>query len=1062
MARVFVIWDSTLRAAGATARALRGKPHRARGHEIDILGAEGDRAFGELEERIRGALTASEGLLAFIDRPNANVAWEVGLGLGLGRPVALAAEASQLPGWTRGTPFASMLTQGDASDMDVLLDVLDTMGSWASAGEPPEPGDATLLLCPNAGVGKVCRATIADELPALGAPLDDVTWPLPELPRRLEGVGRVVWVVPQARVDEDRHGVGTTVHALIAGYAAALGLPLGVFCPLRSAALADVVGRERGYSTVDDLISKLRAWERENKPIGARATRQRPEHLRRLFAGVVAEDHARAVPLLRDAQDAALQTVYVQLGVAGRHEGRPARLEEFIRARLASEGDAGRWLVTAPPGAGKTTLARHLAHTLAVAATEDDEAPLPVFLRLADLPPGADPLAVADEAFRLLRPSAGSAHAALARAAARRGRLWLLLDGLDEVGELPKAARWLKGLAGDPAWAQVVIVVLTREVGEDELKKAGALYKPVVVQPLDAGQQRQLVANLARAGLVDEAAASHAQASIRGGALPAGLATNPLLLTLLVLTAAQRAGRGERPRVHRATLLSDAVDYLLERRYGFDPDGRGHAGVRRPALVRRVLTALAVAWHETHRERWSEQELLDGLGAAMLEVRTADVPAGLEMDRAWPDGARDLRDELDRHAGVLGRFDGPRSEWGWLHRSLRELLVAQAVARWPAERRDGLWGRVTAADEALEKLDPWDIKRRQAEVERYKPWGEALGLLVGMLPADEAHQRLEQLAANVPAAAVRALVAAEGLAPWEHLALLLRCHPRKWYYPAWDNDDLDAVVELLRARGDAGEALWAAVAPERSTMELGVLWYALERLEDQVDPRRFFTACGRPQDGAPQLDIVTLDGDRLSFEMGSPDGVGYGNEHPRHRVTLRPFALSRTPVTVAQFRAFDAAWSGQPDHPVVFVDWFSARLFATWVGGRLPTEAEWECACRAGTSTRWSFGDDEARLGTYAWFEGEGGKQTHPVGQKPANPWGLHDMHGHVGEWCEDRWFRRYDGPTDNPVGPEAGGGRVIRGGSAWVDAGWCRSALRVGDRPGGRSGAVGLRVALP
>jgi hypothetical protein len=1061
MSSVFIIWDSTLEAVGQTARTLREEPALAGGHTLHILGTTGDRAIGELERRILDLLEVSDGMLAFIDRPNANMAWEVGLGLGRGRRVALATESVEAPAWVAGTAFSSMLRQQDAAHPRVMLDLLDTLPDWDQL-PPAEPGDDTLLLCPDEADGATCRLLIHNKLGAAFArPLALEGWRFTELPVQLRDVGRVAWVIPAARAGQPGHGVANTVHALVAGHAVAAGLPVGIFCQARCPVPADLSGRTSRYTTPHDLVERLRSWAATTPPVGTRARRAQPDHRLRLYAAVVAEDHAHAVPLLRDVQDAALQTVYVQLSVGGRAQGRVDRLEVLIRERLAADGDAGRWLVTAPPGAGKTTLARHLAHTLALAATDDDEAPLPVFLRLADLAPGADPLAVADEGFRLMRPSAGPVHDALTRATRQRGRVWLLLDGLDEVSDLGKAARWLKGLAGDPAWAQVVIVVLTREVGEDTMKEARAPYTTVVVQPLAPGQQQQLVHNLARAGLVDDAVAAHVHTAIQRGALPAGLANNPLLLTLMVLTAAQRAGRGERPRVHRATILSDAVDYLLERRYCFDPEQRGPMGVRRPALVRQVLTALAVAWHEEGGERWPEEQLLRALGAALAEVRAADPAAGLELDGLWPGGAEDLRDELDRHAGVLGRFDGPRSEWGWLHRSLRELLAAQAVARWPVERRDGLWGRVTARDEALEELDPWEDDRIQGELDRYKPWGEALGLLVGMLPAAEARERLETLAAAVPAAAVRALVAAEGLEPWEHLALLLRCTPNGWY-PSWDNDDLDAVVELLRARGDAGEALWAAVALERSTMELGVLWYALERLEDEVDPRRFFAACGRPQDGAPQLDMVALHGDRLSFEMGSPEGVGDDDEHPRHRVTLRPFALSRTPVTVAQLRHFDEGWSGEPDHPAVDLDWFSARLFATWVGGRLPTEAEWECACRAGTTTRWSFGDDEARLGAFAWFEGEGGRQTHPVGQKPANPWGLHDMHGHVWEWCEDRWFRRYDGPTDNPVGPEAGGVRVIRGGSAWNDAGWCRSALRGGDRPGNRDVDIGLRVALP
>ncbi len=130
---------------------------------------------------------------------------------------------------------------------------------------------------------------------------------------------------------------------------------------------------------------------------------------------------------------------------------------------------------------------------------------------------------------------------------------------------------------------------------------------------------------------------------------------------------------------------------------------------------------------------------------------------------------------------------------------------------------------------------------------------------------------------------------------------------------------------------------------------------------------------------------------------------------------------------------------------------------------RLPTEAEWEYAARAGTETMFSFGDDAERLGDYAWYSGNSGSETHPVRGRTPNAWGLYDMHGNVWEWCQDWYDSEYyaKSPRDNPQGPFSGSSRVLRGGSwdGYTDD--CRSALRVGLDPGFRDTDGGFRVVI-
>ena len=130
---------------------------------------------------------------------------------------------------------------------------------------------------------------------------------------------------------------------------------------------------------------------------------------------------------------------------------------------------------------------------------------------------------------------------------------------------------------------------------------------------------------------------------------------------------------------------------------------------------------------------------------------------------------------------------------------------------------------------------------------------------------------------------------------------------------------------------------------------------------------------------------------------------------------------------------------------------------------RLPTEAEWEYAARAGSTARFSYGDDPGytKLKDYAWYDSNSSSTTHPVGQKLANAWGLYDMAGNVWEWCLD-WYGKYPGGNvTDPRGPASGSPRVFRGGS-WDSVAWhCRSAIRYGGDPGGRYGIFGFRVVL-
>lgn len=199
-----------------------------------------------------------------------------------------------------------------------------------------------------------------------------------------------------------------------------------------------------------------------------------------------------------------------------------------------------------------------------------------------------------------------------------------------------------------------------------------------------------------------------------------------------------------------------------------------------------------------------------------------------------------------------------------------------------------------------------------------------------------------------------------------------------------------------------------------------------------------------------------------TFTMGSAENAPFAdaNEKPAHRVTLSEFWIGKTEITNEQYRRFRPAHRGEAKLPATGVSWADAQVACEHFGGRLPTEAEWEYATRAGSRTAWSFGDDEKRLGEYAWYKGNSGSKPHPAGTKKPNAWGLHDMHGNVYEWVAD-WYGPYPSAAQtDPTGPASGEYRILRGGSySYLDSvSALRSAFRISYWPGYRFWFIGFR----
>lgn len=263
------------------------------------------------------------------------------------------------------------------------------------------------------------------------------------------------------------------------------------------------------------------------------------------------------------------------------------------------------------------------------------------------------------------------------------------------------------------------------------------------------------------------------------------------------------------------------------------------------------------------------------------------------------------------------------------------------------------------------------------------------------------------------------------------------------------------------------------------------------------------------QADVPIMEIETVPIKAGTFQMGSLESNLYRKpDETRHEVVLtKDFTMSKYEITNAQYAAFlnacgigpdgrgndktryqgrvlivdcttkDHLWgvrwdgpshqwisiTGYENYPVVYVTWYGAKAYADWIGGNLPTEAQWEYACRAGTITDYYFGNNWEELEPHAWYfrDAEIIYTTHKVGTKEANPWGLHDMYGNVAEWCQDLYAPFSPEKVADPTGPHKGDERVLRGGSWGTRALNCRSASRSHSIPSNSYDIAGFRVVF-
>ncbi len=751
-----------------------------------------------------------------------------------------------------------------------------------------------------------------------------------------------------------------------------------------------------------------------------------------------------------------LRKVYVQLKIAESGSLSEACAEERVMAKglpgtrlpdsididalLALDldvhkGISGRWVVCADPGAGKTTMLRHFAQRLAKAVEEDSQARIPIYVSLASWARGPNtPLEklVEDQL------TAGDGLATTLDQAAReqpRGRVVVLLDGLDEVphDSLDDIRNRLIDLAN--RWPRTPIVVTTRPIGY--LPFSPELFRDVDLLPLDRLRKREFLVDW----FCDKGIAEGHLAAIDADVRLTELSGCPLYLTLLALLFEKDIV----PSGLRHELYDQVIKLLLEGKHRDQP-AMGYI-----SFIRRALQTLAIDMTER------DAQSMDLESAEGVLLRAPQVREELESVGVWDKNICRFLEMQGERIGIFGSYSG---EWSFWHKSFREALVAEALSEAELLAR-------------LQKLDGLESR-----------WAEPIALICGR--SDDPDNFLLEIAKQNQNLAMRALAGIAKVRPEtvQQVVGLSADEDERVLAYARLPDQIDDVHQLA--------GVFVAIAKQRvAARESGLgfdlyhLDEALLRLRDSaghafVEARRaeLWTCVPVPEEelsfevaGEPGDEFwVTIPGGE--FVMGSEDGDD--DERPCHRVEFeQSFELARVPVTVAQFAAFDPAWGDKHqaedngNHPAAELSWFEAVAFCRWLSRqgrevRLPSEAEWEYACRAGSTSDYWSGKEEADLKRVAWFDENSGYSTHAVGELKANAWGLFDVHGNVREWCQDTWHDSYDAaPADGSAWEDSGSvSRVVRGGGWIFRASSCRSACRNGYDPGWRSDSIGFRPA--
>lgn len=771
----------------------------------------------------------------------------------------------------------------------------------------------------------------------------------------------------------------------------------------------------------NNIIRDLSTWLARHRPELERSALQPGEDPLQRYRQAVAERYA-SLEMIGLKRSFDMDSIYIPLTVHLDPELRLAERPDEDREKLLARSLRAEDLLALPdkvavvlgePGMGKTTMLHYLARR----QSKQPGGLLPIFVRLADYCKTRKPL----KTF-LLSAATNYIGGDAIGDALDTGQALVLLDGLDEVMRSEAIAVTERIRAFISSHTTCRVIITSRKAG---FQSHQVPYRTFAIDKLPFAEIENFISQWFEEPC-DLGTRIEANDRLHE------LAQNPFLLSIICFIFEQERDLPKR----RLELYRKCTETLLTL-YDEREVPKPNAFIR--LLKERVLEDLA--YHFFGRE-------VDDFGYTPLIEQVSGTLAAMNQN-VNPEHV--LR-EICENSGLLQKSD---DVYLFVHRTFYEYYVACKM-------------RSDSAETVLAR----------ASASR---WEEPVRLYAAQIEST-----------------------AEGTSFFEQLwqkdrALALRC------YPDMDQVVAPDLIEKLLLQAEVKERVELVKGlpekidqPERIVETLRelfrwetngeVLYWGVDILEKhRALPGALAIVQAKLDKGAAQRykkylakDMVRVPAGR--FTMGSTENeADREDDETQHDVRLSEFFISRYPVTNRLYELFDPhhrqqrdEYSDKDDQPVIYVNWYEAVMFCRWLGCRLPTEAEWEYACRAGTTTAFNTGDnlttEQANYdGNYPYKDYPKGKylgKTSPVGSYPANAWGLHDMHGNVREWCQDWYDENYyaeckkQGVVENPAGPASGAFRVDRGGGWRHGARIVRAASRYYWHPGLRDDFLGFRCA--